>query len=110
MNKDEILKLVNAGYTRKEIDEMMKETPSDDSKQNEATQPEVENEAHESTNQNDAFQKSIQMMIDEFKNGMAEMKKEIQSSNLKGATIDINEEKPEDILASIINPSYKKEK
>ena len=106
MNKDEVLKLVNAGYTKAEIEAM-----SSDQKPEEKPEekPEVKPEQMEEERPAEASPFTPEM-ITEFTgaiNGLSEM---IKKSNLINDGYEPKSalERGEEVLASLINPPTKK--
>ena len=104
MNKEEILKLVNAGYTKAEIDAM-----SSEQKPEEPTAPTEEPEEVEEDKPAEASPFTPDM-ITEFTgaiNGLSEM---IKKSNMisDGYEPKTALERGEEVLASLINPPTKK--
>ena len=95
MMYEEIIKLLDAGYTRDEILEMQTETPVE-------TQPE-ENAPTEA--QETAFTE----MLAEMREAIADMRKEFTAFNIMNSARPEEEKRTsEDIIANIINPSMKK--
>lgn len=94
MKYDEIMKLLDNGFTREEILNM-EEAPED--KQEDAPAPEVKQE--------DA-PVSMDVIMSEVKDMFAEMKKELTAMNILNSRQSAETERTsEDILASIINPT-----
>lgn len=101
MNKDEIMKLVNAGYSKTEIDAMMADQPEQPAEQPKPEEPEIK-PAEASVFTPD--------MIKEFTgaiNGLSEM---IKKSNMvnDGYEPKTALERGEEVLATLINPPTKK--
>ena len=94
MNYTDIIKLLDAGYTREQILEMKDESakdPQDDKK---------EPDTHD----------IMESVMTEVKDMFSEMKKELTAMNILNSRQEGEEFKSsEDILASIINPTKKKE-
>lgn len=104
MNKEEILKLVNAGYTKAEIEAM-----SSEQKPEEPTAPTEEPEEVEEVKPAEASPFTPEM-ITEFTgaiNGLSEM---IKKSNMINDGYEPKSalERGEEVLASLINPPTKK--
>ena len=103
MNKEEILKLVNAGYTKAEIEAMSSDQPE--------VHPEVKPEQPEQEEVKPAEASPFTPdMITEFTgaiNGLSEM---IKKSNMinDGYEPKTALERGEEVLASLINPPTKK--
>ena len=101
MNKDEIMKLVNAGYSKTEIEAMMVDQPEQPAEQPKPEEPEPK-PAEASVFTPD--------MIKEFTgaiNGLSEM---IKKSNMvnDGYEPKTALERGEEVLATLINPPQKK--
>ena len=95
MKYDEIIKLLDAGYTRDEIIEMGTETP-------EETPPE---EAAPAQAPEEAFSE----MLGEMRAAFDEMRKEFTAFNIMNSNQPAEEKRTnEDIIAKIINPEMKK--
>lgn len=95
MKYEEIIKLLDAGYTRDEILEMQTETP-------EETPPE-ENAPSETP------EKAVTEMVSELREAIADMRKEFTAFNIMNSARPEEEKRTsEDIIANIINPSMKK--
>lgn len=93
MKYDEIIKLLDAGYTRDEILNMQ-DTPAED-KQNDAPADEP-------------APVSMDAIMSEVKDMFAEMKKELTAMNILNSRQSAETERTsEDILATIINPTTK---
>lgn len=97
MNYTDIIKLLDAGYTREQILEM-KEEP--EKVEDPAPEEKKEPETHD----------IMESVMTEVKDMFAEMKKELTAMNILNSRQEGEEFKSsEDILASIINPTKKKE-
>lgn len=97
MNYTDIIKLLDAGYTREQILEM-KEEPAE--VKDPAPEEKKEPETHD----------IMESVMTEVKDMFAEMKKELTAMNILNSRQEGEEFKSsEDILASIINPTKKKE-
>ena len=102
MNIDDVLKLVNAGYTREEIDKMQ-QTPG----QNPGNDP----------GQNPGSNQELEQLRQELTQTQTELKnlvKQMQANNLKTASVNIVpdadlEKKTDAALAELIRPTIKKE-
>lgn len=94
MKYDEIIKLLDAGYTREEILNM----------QDEPAAPADEPAAHA----DEPAPVSMDAIMSEVKDMFAEMKKELTAMNILNSRQGAEEIKTsEDILANIINPTVK---
>ena len=96
MKYEEIIKLLDAGYTREEIIEMGKEPK----------EPKPEETKPEETKPEDS---DITDFVKEMREAFAEMKKEFTALNIMASRQpEIEEKSSEDIIANIINPTRKK--
>ena len=102
MKYEEIIKLLDAGYTREEI-LSMKEEPEE--KKPEEQKPEEKKPAETGSNDNTGMSELVKEMRDAF----AEMKKEFTAFNIMSSR-QPEEKTPEDIIANIINPTRKENK
>ena len=92
MKYEEIIRLLDAGYSREEI-MSMQEAPAD--------QQDPPQETPQETPQDD-----MKLMINEMRDAFAEMKKEITALNIMTSRQPPEDVKTgEEILASIINPT-----
>lgn len=92
MNYNEIIKLLDAGYSREEILQM-------DAKEPElAPEPEPEPEPAPEPVTTDSI-------MEEVKDMFAEMRKELTAMNIMNSRLQDDHNEPEDILAQIINPT-----
>lgn len=96
MKYDEIIKLLDAGYTREEIlamkDEPKPEEPKPEEPKPEEPKPE----------ENGMFD-----LVKEMRDAFSEMRKEFTAFNIMSSR-QPEEKTPEDIIANIINPTRKK--
>ncbi len=92
MNYNEIIKLLDAGYSREEILQMDVNEPEP------APEPEPEPEP--------APDLAADIMK-EVKDMFAEMRKELTAMNIMNSRLQDDHNEPEDILANIINPTKK---
>ena len=96
MKYEEIMKLLDNGFTREEILKM-EEAPED--KQDDAPAPE---------DKQDDAPVSMDAIMSEVKDMFAEMKKELTAMNILNSRQSAETERTsEDILANIINPTIK---
>lgn len=100
MKYDEIIKLLDAGYTREEI-MAMKEEPNDENEKPSGSG------ADETEKSNDETEMSG--LVKEMRDAFAEMRKEFTAFNIM-ASRQPDEKTPEDIIANIINPTRKETK
>ena len=96
MKYDEIIKLLDAGYTREEILNMDTETPEEKAPEEKA--PTEAPETNEVTN-----------MVKEMRDLVSEMRKEFTAMNILSTQRPNEPEKTaDDVIANIINPSVRK--
>lgn len=97
MKYEEIIKLLDAGYTREEIIEMDKE-PEEKKPEEKKPEEKHDDDSSEMTN-----------FVEEMREAFAELKKEITAFNIMASRQpEIEEKSSEDIIANIINPTRKK--
>ena len=101
MKYDEIIKLLDAGYSREEI-MAMKDEP-EEKKSEEKKPEEKKSEEPSGLNENSGMSDLVKEMRDAF----SEMRKEFTAMNIM-ASRQPEEKTPEDIIANIINPTRKK--
>ena len=94
MNYNEIIKLLDAGYTREEILQMDAKEPEP------APEPEPEPEPSPEPVTADSIMAEVKDMF-------AEMRKELTAMNIMNSRLQDDHNEPEDILANIINPTKK---
>ena len=100
MNYTDIIKLLEAGYTREEILEMKDEPAKDEPAKDEPAEDKQEPETPD----------IMESVMTEVKDMFAEMKKELTAMNILNSRQEGEDSRSsEDILASIINPTKKKE-
>ena len=95
MNYSEIIKLLDAGYSREEILQMDAKEPEP------APEPEPEPEPAPEPVSTDSIMAEVKAMF-------AEMRKELTAMNIMNSRLQDDHTEPEDILANIINPTTKK--
>lgn len=95
MNYNEIIKLLEAGYTKEEIQEM-----NADGKPEETLPEDADEKSKESSPAVDELSKAVSEMKKTFEG----IKNEIQALNIMNSQIANNEISGEDIIANIINP------
>lgn len=95
MNYNEIIKLLDAGYSREEILQMDSKEPEP------APEPEPEPASEPAPDPTAAI-------MTEVKDMFAEMRKELTAMNIMNSRLQDDHNEPEDILANIINPTMKK--
>lgn len=101
MKYEEIIKLLDAGYTREEILEMDKPAPED----KEDPAPEDKKDPAPEDKKDPA--PDMTGMMDEMKKMFSDLTKELVASNIMRSRID-GEDDNEDIIAKIINPRIDK--
>lgn len=111
MNADQILKLIDAGYTKSEIDALIKgkEETTEPEETKEAEEPEKNDSAPEKTEPEKAEQSPdiLKFIADEF----AKMTKSIQDSNILNSNMKMKEEmSAEQMLADLVNPDGSRRK
>ena len=93
MKYTEIIKLLDAGYTREEIIEMKSEN----------VKPDIEPDTAPEEKSKDPEYSFNDMMV-EMKEAFDGFKKEMQAFNIMNSHIDVEEKTGEDVMANIINP------
>ena len=97
MKYEEIIKLLDAGYSRDDILKMESETPTEEQNPD---QDDVSSKTPE---------EEISTMVQEMRDAFAEMRKEFTAFNIMNSKQPPEQEKTgEDIIANIINPVMKK--
>ena len=95
MKYEEVIKLLDAGYTREEILEM---------KNDDASATTTDPVEQPSDDKIADVNNDVANAISEMKNAVTEFKKEIQAFNIMNSQIDIPEISTEDLIGKIINP------
>jgi len=103
MKYDEIIKLLDAGYSREEIMAMKEDEKPEEKKPEEKKPEEKKPEEPSGSNDNSGMSDLVKEMRDVF----SEMKKEFTAMNIM-ASRQPEEKTPDEIIANIINPSRKK--
>ena len=98
MKYEEIIKLLDAGYSREDIMAM---------NENEAETSETESPDAPETVETETPETGISELIKEMRDAFAEMKKEFTAFNIMSSR-QPEEKTPEDIIANIINPTRTK--
>lgn len=116
MTATEILKLLDAGYTKDEISAMdgQEQLPADQQEPEPAPQPEEQPEAPADTTE--SVNAEVSALKDELSNTrqqLAQLVKQMQSNNLKTASVNILPEadldkKTDEAMAELIRPSYER--
>lgn len=101
MKYEEIIKLLDAGYTREEILEMDKPAPED------KKDPAPEDKKDPAPEDKKDPAPDMAGMMDEMKKMFSDLTKELVASNIMRSRID-GEDDNEDIIAKIINPKIDK--
>ena len=100
MKYDEIIRLLDAGYSREEI-LAMKDEPENANK-------DAKNETDPGENvNNNSDSTGMSELVKEMRDAFAEMKKEFTALNIMSSR-QPEEKTPEDIIANIINPTRTK--
>ena len=95
MKFEEVMKLLDAGYTKDEILAMNQEPEAE---------PEAEPEIEPATDNNAVDMSAITDALGEVKATFDELKKEMIAMNIMNSRIENPEQSADDILANIINP------
>lgn len=105
MDYKEIIKLLDAGYSRDEIINM-------GSAAEHGTEQTSEQQPNEEHGTDPAHEQSaaITDVMNEMKSMFSEMKKEITAMNIMNSQQKVSTKSTDDIIASIINPSKKGDK
>ena len=98
MKYDEIIKLLDAGYSREEILAM---------KDDETKTSETETSDAPETVETETPETGMSELVKEMRDAFAEMKKEFTAFNIMSSR-QPEEKTPEDIIANIINPTRTK--
>lgn len=101
MKYDEIIKLLDAGYTRDEIMSMKEDESKAPDPDEKTGDPKGETKTPEET--------EMSGLVKEMRDAFAEMKKEFTAFNIM-ASRQPEEKTPEEIIANIINPTRKETK
>lgn len=120
MNSADILKLVNAGYTKEEIDKMQsgqdqEQDQGQDQDQNQDQEQDREQEQNQEQEQEQ--NQEVQQLRDQLTETQKQLKqlvKQMQQNNLKTASVNILPEddlmkKTDEAMAELIRPTYEKE-
>jgi len=101
MKYEEIIKLLDAGYSREEILAMKDESDSEEKK------PEEKKPEEKKPEEKKPEETGMSELITEMRDAFSEMKKEFTAFNIMSSR-QPEEKTPEDIIANIINPTRKK--
>lgn len=120
MTVDEIIKLLDAGYTKDEISAMVvnqepQQFPTDQQPEQLPADQQPEPEQPEPAN-TDSVNAEVSALKDELSNTrqqLAQLVKQMQANNLKTASVNILpesdlEKKTDDAMAELIRPSYER--
>lgn len=111
MDYKDIIKLLEAGYTRDEIMAMKAdETPEEKTDKSTDETPEEKTDEKKSPSKDVDFINGIRADLDSLKEVFTGFKNEITALNIMNSSIYQHEESADDIIAKIINPSYKDDK
>lgn len=103
MNLEQILKLGEMGFTKEEILKMAMGTTEKEPEKEPEQEPEQEQEPQP---QNESLSTGINALLQD----MHDTLKGIQNANIQNSRMpEVETKKPEDILAEVIYPTYKKE-
>lgn len=106
-NLDNILKLVEAGYTKEEISSLL-EIPAEENKEEVAEAPEVKEPETKSMLETEAF-KELSGVINSLNDKISKLDKSIKSGNILTDSMHAGKtETAEDVLASLITPKLTK--
>lgn len=106
MQYTEIIKLLDAGYTREEI-LAMKDEPKTEETKTEETNNNSENNQDPDEKMNNNSDLGMSDLVKEMRDAFSEMRKEFTAFNIMSSR-QPEEKTPEDIIANIINPTRKK--
>ena len=104
MQYTEIIKLLDAGYTREEILAMNEET-----NKNTSDSGDLKDETNKNTSGSDDTANEMTGLISEMKDAFAEMRKEFTAMNILNSR-QPEEKNVDDIFANIINPARNEKK
>ena len=101
MQYTEIIKLLDAGYSREEILAMIDEPKTEETNNN------SENNQDPDEKMNNNSDLGMSDLVKEMRDAFSEMRKEFTAFNIMSSR-QPEEKTPEDIIANIINPTRKK--
>ena len=102
MKYTEIIKLLEAGYSREEIMEM-NNPEQGNLEQGNPVDPSADNPSGDE-NIMESVNKEITGAINDMKKAFDDFKKEVQAMNIMNSQMDIPEVSQEDLIGKIINP------
>jgi len=118
MDSADILKLVNAGYTKQEIEQMQSgqdqgQDPEQDQEQGLEQDQEQDQNQEQEQEQNQEMQQ-LRDQLTETQKQLKQLVKQMQQNNLKTASVNILPEddlmkKTDEAMAELIRPTYEKE-
>jgi len=117
MTTSEIIKLLDAGYTKDEISAMdNQEQPADQQPEQPGDQQPEPEQPEEPADNIDSVNAEVTALKDELSNTqkqLAQLVKQMQANNLKTASVNILpdsdlEKKTDDAMAELIRPSYER--
>lgn len=120
MNSADILKLVNAGYTKEEIDKMQSGQDQNQDQNQEQNQEQEQDQNQEQDQEQDQDQEQnpevaqLRDQLTETQKQLKQLIKQMQQNNLKTASVNILPEddlmkKTDEAMAELIRPTYEKE-
>ena len=118
MNSADILKLVNAGYTKEEIEQMQsgQDLNQDQNQDQGKDQEQDQNQEQEQEQDQEQNQEINQLreQLTETQKQLKQLVKQMQQNNLKTASVNILPEddlmkKTDEAMAELIRPTYEKE-
>ena len=118
MTTSEIIKLLDAGYTKDEISAMdnQEQLPADPQPEQPGEQQPEPEQPEEPADNTDSVKAEVSALRDELSNTqkqLAQLVKQMQSNNLKTASVNILpdsdlEKKTDEAMAELIRPSYER--
>lgn len=118
MTTSEIIKLLDAGYTKDEISAMdnQEQLPADQQPEQPGDQQPEPEQPEEPADNNDSVNAEVTALKDEItstRQQLAQLVKQMQSNNLKTASVNILpeadlEKKTDEAMAELIRPSYER--
>lgn len=116
MNSADILKLVNAGYTKEEIDQLQSGQDQGKDQEQNQDQEQDQNQEQEQDQNQEQNQEITQLreQLTETQKQLKQLVKQMQQNNLKTASVNILPEddlmkKTDEAMAELIRPTYEKE-
>lgn len=112
MTLDEIIILLNAGYSKEEIQALntQPEAPEPETPETPAADPEPETPAADPEPETPPAP-DYGAMIGQLTQQISSLTKAVQLANLRGTNLpEVKTETAEDVLAKLINPTYKADK